>query len=269
MTIAELQEKIKQYRADNQFLQIDLKFTNRYDREYSIGTYKKGDKYYLRQSTAQSCIVTPDLQNYMKNTSKNAQDKKPGASIGTAVHKLIEAYFNNTEITALNALQDACKINGIEVEDSYLDDVKNCFNGFMMLREKTGMTWIASELTVASDQIDVAGTIDCIAEINGKFHIVDFKSGSVANGVKTESQLSFYKLAMEEIFGVPFVCTVFHLKKDGDSFHWTYNNYDMSLRSFLGALAVYSVDQWKQLKTFWKPTFENLFKIEHKKFEKQ
>ena len=268
--IEDLKEKIKLYRDTNQFKEVGLKFTNRYEQEYQIQCYQKGKDYYLRQSQAQSCICTPDIQNWMRTKSKDHQDKRKaeGASVGTTIHTMAEAFFNEAPITPDDFLEEACKENGIEPTADLLQQCINGYNGFLALQEKTKMKSIASEVTVHSDQIGVAGTIDRIVEINGEYHIVDFKSGNVANGVKVESQLSFYKLAAEEQFGIPFKCTVFALKKDGTgSYDFTYRFMDMNLRSFLGGLNVFQVHEWKNLKTFWPFWNKDFSNVKHKEYK--
>lgn len=284
ISLEEIQDKINLYRSKNQFSTVNLKFTNRYEREYEIECYRRLESnganssaipkgsLYLRQSTAQCCICTPDIQNWQKNKSKDHQDRRlaEGSSIGTAVHKMVENLYGSRDLDPEGSLAIACKENEIDPTPELLEQVRQAFQGFLVLAKKTNLKFIASEVTVHSDQLDCAGTIDLIAEINGKIHIVDFKTGSVANGVKVESQISFYKLAFEEQLGIKAVATIFKLDRENGekSFNWTYNNYDMNLRSFIGALSVFQVHEWKNLKTFWPKWNDSLFNVKHKEFPK-
>lgn len=273
LRVEQMKKVVKEYQENNQFKTIGLKYTNRYEQSYEIQCYQKGKEYYLRQSQAQSCICTPDIQNWMRNKSKDHQERRlaEGASVGTTVHKLAEMFFEGKPMSTSiqeEELRKACLENEILPSLELLTQVVNAYEGFLSLQNKTGMVSVASEVTVHSDQIGVAGTIDRIVLINKDFHIVDFKSGNVANGVKTESQLSFYKLAAEEQFGVPLKCTVFALKKDGTgAYDFTYRFMDMNLRSFLGALSVYQVHEWKNLKTFWPYWNKDFSGVKHKDFD--
>ncbi len=65
----------------------------------------------------------------------------------------------------------------------------------------------ALETPLYSDHLQVAGTVDCIAEYEGKLSVIDFKTSS---RVKTRDdihgyfmQCSAYAVAFEELTGIP------------------------------------------------------------------
>jgi genome maintenance exonuclease 1 len=92
---------------------------------------------------------------------------------GTKFHKLVEDYINNVD-----AEYD---IDKYEVALKLFDQFK------VLLDDVNNIHYLESALY--SEQLGIAGRVDCIAEYNGKLSIIDFKSSSKP---KYESQIQNY-----------------------------------------------------------------------------
>ena len=109
------------------------------------------------------------------------------SSRGTRVHSLCENYLSNLEVTP-NYL-DHELWQGITPQ---LDRINNIH---------------ALETKLYSDHLEVAGTVDCIAEFDGKLSVIDFKTSS---RLKSHDdihdyymQCSAYAVAFEERTNLP------------------------------------------------------------------
>jgi len=108
-------------------------------------------------------------------------------SRGTRVHSLCEDYISNKPVTADLFDQEAWQSLVPE-----LDKINNIH---------------CLETQLYSDHLEVAGTVDCIAEYNGKVSVIDFKT---SKRVKKKSdihsyfmQTSAYAVMFEERTGIP------------------------------------------------------------------
>ncbi len=106
---------------------------------------------------------------------------------GTRVHTLCEDYISNKSVTADLFDQEAWQ--------SLVPEL-NKINNIHCL-----------ETQLYSDHLEVAGTVDCIAEYNGKVSVIDFKT---SKRVKKKSdihsyfmQTSAYAVMFEERTGIP------------------------------------------------------------------
>jgi len=109
------------------------------------------------------------------------------ANRGTRVHSLCEDYLNNEKLDI--------DIFDQEIWDSILPEL-NKINNIHAL-----------ESQLYSDHLEVAGTVDCIAEYEGKLSVIDFKT---SRRQKTADQIhnyfmqcSAYAVAFEERTQVP------------------------------------------------------------------
>jgi genome maintenance exonuclease 1 len=106
---------------------------------------------------------------------------------GTRIHTLCEKYLNN-EVVQPNLVDHH---NWNELKE-YLDRINNIH---------------VLEQPLFSHHLEVAGTVDCIAEYNGKLAVIDFKT-SKRNKTKDDihdyfMQCSAYAVAYEEMTGIP------------------------------------------------------------------
>ena len=106
---------------------------------------------------------------------------------GTAIHSLCEAYLKNEPVEP--SIFDADTFKCIKPA---LDEINNIH---------------CLETQLFSHHLRVAGTVDCIAEFQGKLSIIDFKT---SKRVKTRDdihsyfmQTSAYAVMFEEMTGVP------------------------------------------------------------------
>lgn len=109
------------------------------------------------------------------------------ANRGTRIHSLCESYLNNEDVRP--DIFDHYTWSSIVPELSKIDNVH------------------ALETPLYSDHLEVAGTVDCIAEYNGKLSVIDFKT---SKRVKSRDdihnyfmQCAAYAVAFEERTGVP------------------------------------------------------------------
>lgn len=127
---------------------------------------------------------------------KAEKETKRAADRGTAVHKMIELFLNND--------QDPTK--GQDLENIKLfNQVKLKLRNINNIQTQETALW--------SDQLKIAGRVDCIAEYNGVLSIVDFKT---SNNNKYNDmidkyfiQTTAYALMYYERFGIAIEdCTV-------------------------------------------------------------
>jgi ATP-dependent exoDNAse (exonuclease V) beta subunit len=109
------------------------------------------------------------------------------SSRGTRVHSLCENYLSNLEVTP-----------------NYLDH--ELWQGITPLLDRINNIH-ALETKLYSDHLEVAGTVDCVAEFDGKLSVIDFKTSS---RVKSHDdihdyymQCSAYAVAFEERTNLP------------------------------------------------------------------
>lgn len=109
------------------------------------------------------------------------------SSRGTRVHSLCENYLSNLEVTP-----------------NYLDH--ELWQGITPLLDRINNIH-ALETKLYSDHLEVAGTVDCIAEFDGKLSVIDFKTSS---RLKSHDdihdyymQCSAYAVAFEERTNLP------------------------------------------------------------------
>ena len=79
------------------------------------------------------------------------------ATIGTATHKIIEQYLNNETSSEKTLLPRA-----------HLENIKQ------LLHKIDNIHFL--EVSLFSDEMETAGTCDCIAEYDGVLSIIDFKT---------------------------------------------------------------------------------------------
>lgn len=92
---------------------------------------------------------------------------------GTKFHKLVEDYVNNVDVN---------------YDTEKYEVALKLFNQFKtLLNNVNNIHYLESALY--SEQLGIAGRVDCIAEYNGKLSVIDFKSSSKP---KFESQIQNY-----------------------------------------------------------------------------
>lgn len=106
---------------------------------------------------------------------------------GTSIHTLCEKYLSNQTVEP--------KFSEKEMWDSVIPEL-HFINNIHCL-----------ETPLYSDHLEVAGTVDCIAEYNGKLAVIDFKTSSKVKKKEWISnyfmQCAAYSVAFEEITKIP------------------------------------------------------------------
>ena len=140
-------------------------------------------------TTVTGLLKRQAIQEWRERVGAEEANKISGraSSRGTRVHSLCENYLSNLEVTP-----------------NYLDH--EMWTGITPLLDRINNIH-ALETKLYSDHLEVAGTVDCIAEFDGKLSVIDFKTSS---RVKSHDdihdyymQCSAYAVAFEERTNLP------------------------------------------------------------------
>lgn len=159
---------------------------------------ENGTRYYVTPSGNKYPSVTTVLAEYSRRyifewrqrvgeETASAITRK-ASTRGTKLHKACEVYLTNTDPVIETPLEYEM-FEGFKPVLSRIDQIR------------------AQELRMYSDYLRLAGTVDCIAEFDGKLSIIDFKTASrqkeknsIANYFM---QCSAYAIMFEERFDIP------------------------------------------------------------------
>lgn len=114
------------------------------------------------------------------------------ALIGSIAHFILECYLKNVQ-------PDFAEFNAT---DEQIELAKQCADKFFEWENcQAEFVPIASELQLVSEKHQYGGTCDCIAVLNGKLTLIDFKT---CNAIYDEArqQVAAYKEQINENFGV-------------------------------------------------------------------
>lgn len=112
----------------------------------------------------------------MLGTDKAAKETKRCADRGTAIHEMAERYLNNEEHPKLTKEYDVKHVAGFNQLRTRLNHIDNIRG---------------QELALYSDDLQVAGRVDCVGEYDGVLSIIDFKT---SNNNKDKSMIEDYFL---------------------------------------------------------------------------
>ncbi len=130
------------------------------------------------------------IKEWRKRVGEEEANKitRQAATRGTRLHKIVEKFLANEDMEIESPTQLALFKSIIP----YLNNIDNIY-----LQEKY----------LYSDHLRLAGTVDCIAEYNGKLNVIDFKSSSKP---KREDwiegyfvQATAYAIMFEERYKIP------------------------------------------------------------------
>ena len=124
-------------------------------------------------------------------------------SRGTRVHTICEDYLNNEPIDSVVTLFDLDAFKQIKnVLDEHVDNVH------------------MQETRLYSNYLEVAGTVDCVAEYDGVLSVIDFKTSTKLKNpdwiLGYRCQATAYAIMYEELFGVPVPQTVIIIAVDDE-----------------------------------------------------
>ena len=126
------------------------------------------------------------------------------SSRGTRIHQLCEDYLKLGEVVP--DIFDAEMFNTIR---PLLDDIDNIH---------------CLETPLWSDHLQVAGTVDCIGEFQGRLSVIDFKTASKPKDREDIyhyfMQCAAYSVAFEERTGIPIGRLVIIMAVDNDDPRW-------------------------------------------------
>lgn len=152
-------------------------------------------------------------KKYHEEVSKEARD------IGSIVHRMIEdrvhskmiwltlenrsskkePTYNHSFIMSFDIWRESFEVwMGFEVSDEIARAVYNALNAFEKWMKKVDFKPLASEMIVYNHRHRYAGTLDCLAYINGKLYVIDFKT-SKAHYNTASFQISAYCKAVIEM----------------------------------------------------------------------
>lgn len=114
-----------------------------------------------------------DWRNMLGDKKADAEQKR-AAERGTAVHEMAEKYLMNDENPTKGYKADHARLfNQLKVRLNKIDNIR------------------AQELFMYSEQLRLAGTVDCIGEYEGVLSVIDFKT---SNNNKNEDMVHDYFL---------------------------------------------------------------------------
>jgi hypothetical protein len=159
------------------------------------------------------------------------------ASAGTCGHYLVD-----------------CEIHGIKPDTSQfqpeiLEKGETAYLNFLQWRENFKLEVVTTEIQLVSEIYRFGGTPDCIAKVNGKLALLDWKTG---NSVYADHkiQLPSYRQLWEENFPNHPLVGGYHLlriDKDSASFaHYYWHELTAGWEAFKHLLALYNLQ--KELK---------------------
>lgn len=139
---------------------------------------------YLVEILENGGVLTEGEVNKAKTAWRTKRDKS--AEKGTIIHDLAHEYIKFK-------LGLTKKMPAMPKDE----EIVNAFIAFRDWENKHKVKFIATEQLVYSKKYNFVGTLDCIAEVDGEYCLVDFKSG---NGIYGEMiyQVSGYGIAHEE-----------------------------------------------------------------------
>lgn len=171
-------------------IEHDFPILKRITNDDGIRVYETpSGKAYPSVTTVTGLLKRNDIMEWRKRVGDEQANKisSTAARRGTRVHSLCENYLLNKEV----------KPDYLDVEmwrdlPQYLNQINNIH---------------ALEAKLYSDYLEVAGTVDCVAEYDGKLSVIDFKTSSRVKESKDIKdyymQCSAYAVAFEERTNIP------------------------------------------------------------------
>jgi genome maintenance exonuclease 1 len=175
-------------------------------------TTEKGRKYVTPEGNVYESVTTaismlPGAKDGLNQWRARIGEKEAikignmAANQGTKLHKIVEDYLNNEE----------CYVGIDEDPDlpprkSLMPNISLLFNNIKIILNSHINNIYLQEANLWSDVYRLAGTVDCLAEFDGKLSIIDFKTS--ANRKKREwiesyfLQTSAYAYMVKELYGV-------------------------------------------------------------------
>jgi genome maintenance exonuclease 1 len=147
------------------------------------------------------------IMEWRKRVGEEEANKisRKAASRGTRIHELCENYISNVEDINMARYDFIDQDNFYKLQmilDSYIDNVH------------------LQEVRMWSDMLRMAGTVDCIAEFDGKLSVIDFKTSKKLKEKDWITgyfcQATAYAIMYEELTGTPITRTVIIVSVDDE-----------------------------------------------------
>lgn len=171
------------------FIHHDIPKLKRIDTKSSRVYETPNGKQYPSVTAVLSILSTNSIMEWRKRVGDEEANRVSAraSSRGTRIHSLCEDF-----ITTGNAKADIFDSEMFESIVPYLSKIDNVH---------------ALEKSLYSDYLKVAGTVDCIAEYEGKLSVIDFKTSSRAKSRDDIHsyfmQTAAYAVAFEELTNIP------------------------------------------------------------------
>lgn len=185
---------------------------------------EKGVPYYgENDDLVDNYIVTGEMLDEAKTAHR--RKKEGAADVGTHVHLWLEQY-----------------ITGLKPAIPEDPQEKKMIEAFLKWEEEVKPKWLASEKRVYALSTHTAGTLDFIAEINGKVYLGDFKTSS---GIYNEMfwQTSAYQYMLQEMEPTRRIDghIIVNIQKTGKIETRESFDYHTNIKAFLACLTMYKV----------------------------
>ncbi len=189
-------------------------------------------KKYTRVTRVLSIIDKPELRSWLMKTGniKSKAILKKQAGFGSTSHKLIEVLLNEGNIDMTN----------------YDDKYKETIETFLEWKSKHIISIEVTEQTLWSEKYNYAGTCDCIAIINGRRILCDWKT---SKDIYPEYilQLGAYFVAFKELTGMELDGALILQMRDGKYKEQYYTKEEL-IEAFEVFIAAKKVFEWKYSK---------------------
>lgn len=163
----------------------------------------KGGKY-PSVTTVLSAYNKKEILEWRRRVGEETANKisRAASTRGTAFHKVCENYLNNEPVN----LRTPIEVERLNVFKPFLHRINNIY---------------AQEIRMFSDHLRMAGTVDCIAEFDGKLSVIDFKTASKPKEKEHIQnyfmQCTAYSIMFEELFKITVPRTVVLIAVDEHS----------------------------------------------------
>jgi len=160
---------------------------------------------YPSVTTVTGLMNVDSIKKWRKAVGEEAANaiSSKAARRGTRIHSICEDYLNNKLDTSKHSIIDLDNFNSLkEYMDEHIDNIH------------------LQETRLYSDFLQMAGTVDCIAEYAGRLSIIDFKTARKAKNrdyiQNYFCQATAYAIMYEELTGIPVPNIVIMICVDDD-----------------------------------------------------
>lgn len=128
-------------------------------------------------------LYPEDIDTASEDAKKaHTYKKNKGGDVGTQTHKIIADYIQS-QIDKVNT----------PIQENENTQVSNALRAFREWNEKYQPDYLLTEQPVYSIQNQYCGTLDCLARIDGKITMIDFKTGNPKTNYYTKEAKSYPK----------------------------------------------------------------------------